>query len=96
VSAPEFDARVRVAVERHGQRVRVQLLEPSEPLAWAVDGACDPSGPFRVAWHSERAPGARAVRAALTEATLDSAPGPLAVRVWYDDGRVATRIMAGL
>jgi hypothetical protein len=26
------------------------------------------------------------------EAVLDEAPGPLAVRVWYDDGRVSTTI----
>jgi DNA modification methylase len=95
-ATPQQDPTMQVTVEQHGQRMRVQLLEPAEPLAWAIDVACDPSGPFRVAWHSERAPGPRAVRAALTEATLDRAPGPLAVRVWYDDGRVATRIMAGL
>src|SRR5262249_32248774 len=52
------DDGVRVAVERHGPSVRVQLLEPREPLAWAIDAAWDPSRPFRVAWHSERRPGA--------------------------------------
>jgi DNA modification methylase len=94
-SAQRADAdSVRVAVERHGACVRIALLEPSEPLAWAIDVAWDPSRPFRVAWHSERKPGARAVRAAH-EATLEISPGPLAVRVWYDDGRVATRIMEG-
>lgn len=85
---------VRVAVERHGPSVRVGLLEPIEPLAWAIDSAWDPSRPFRVAWHSERRPGARAVRAA-PEATLEVTHGPIAVRVWYDDGRVATRIVEG-
>jgi DNA modification methylase len=85
----------RVAVERHGQQVRIALLEPREPLAWAIDAAWDPRNPFRVSWHSERTPGARAVRAALAEATLERAPGPVAVRIWYDDGRVATRIVEG-
>lgn len=60
-----------------------------------VDGACDPSGAFRVGWHSERAPGARAIRAALVVATLEHAMGPVAVRVSYDDGRVVTRIVEG-
>ncbi len=85
----------RVAFERQGEKVRVELIEPREPLAWAVDSSYDPTGPFRVAWHSERAPGSRAVRAALLEATLDCAPGPVAVRVFYDDGRVETRIVEG-
>jgi DNA modification methylase len=93
-SSPEGDG-ARVAVERQGQRVRIQLLEPREPLAWAIDAAWDPRQPFRVSWHSERTPGARAVRAALAEATLEAAPGPVAVRVWYDDGAVATRIVEG-
>ena len=82
------------AVERDGQRIRVQLIEPREPLAWAIDPSHDPSGPFRVAWHSEREPGTRAVRAAL-EATIDHAPGPVAIRVFYDDGRVETRLVEG-
>jgi site-specific DNA-methyltransferase (adenine-specific)/adenine-specific DNA-methyltransferase len=79
------------AIERRGPSARVELLQPREPLAWAVDGAHRVGGPFRVAWHSERAPGARA-RPAVMEAVLDEAPGPLAVRVWYDDGRVSTTI----
>ena len=83
----------RVQVERRGASVRVRLIEPREPLAWAVDAAHDASGPFRVAWHSERTPGARAARAALLDATLENAPGPVAVRVWYDDGRVSTRVL---
>jgi DNA modification methylase len=92
-AAVDDGAGPRVAFERQGQRVRVQLLEPREPLAWAIDAGYDPRGPFRAAWHSERAPGARAVRAALAEATLEPAPGPVAIRVFYDDGRVATRVV---
>jgi DNA modification methylase len=85
---------IRLSVERHGPSVTVGLLEPTEPLAWAIDSAWDPSGPFRIAWHSERTPGARAVPAAQ-KATIDVTAGPVAVRVWYDDGRVATRIVEG-
>ncbi|MGA7122175.1 MAG: hypothetical protein WBY94_18880, partial [Polyangiaceae bacterium] len=95
VSAQGESSTVRVALERRGQAVRVELLEPREPLAWAVDSSHDPSVPFRVAWHSERGPGSRSVRAALLQAELDVAPGPVAVRVYYDDGRVETRIVEG-
>jgi hypothetical protein len=83
-----------VAVHRDGPRVRVELCEPREPLAWALDAAYDASRPFVVAWHSERAPGARA-RAAAREATLEASAGPVAVRVWYDDGGVATQLVEG-
>jgi len=82
----------RVRVERDAGRARVRLQEPREPLAWAVDGAFDASRPFRAAWHSERAPGARA-RPAAREAMLERAPGPLGVRVWYDDGRAGTIVV---
>jgi DNA modification methylase len=86
---------VRVAIERRGESVRVELVEPRDPLAWAIDAHWDSSGPFRDTWHSERTLGARAVRAALREATLEGASGPLATRVWYDDGRVGTCIVEG-
>jgi hypothetical protein len=86
---------VRVAVDRHGPSVRIGLLEPREPLAWAIDAPWCPSRPFQVVWHSERTPGVRAVGAA-PEATLEVLPGPVAVRVWYDDGRVATRVVEGV
>ncbi len=86
---------IRAALERRGQAVRVELLEPREPLAWAIDPSHDPSAPFRVAWHSERGPGSRAVRPALLQAELDLAPGPVAVRVYSDDGGVETRIVEG-
>ena len=72
-----------------GKDVRVELIEPRDPLAWAIDVASGGSGPFRRAWHSERAPGVRA-RPVERVAQLEGAPGRLAVRVWYDDGRAAT------
>jgi len=82
----------RVSAGRQGGRLRIELREPLEPLAWAVDSAYDASRPFRSTWHSERAPGARA-RPAERAALLDDGVGPVAVRVWYDDGRVATRLV---
>jgi DNA modification methylase len=82
---------MQCSMVRRGRQVSLELHEPEEPLAWAVDGAHRAGEPFRVAWHSERAPGARA-RPAAREATLEDAPGPVAVRVWYDDGGVATTI----
>jgi hypothetical protein len=82
---------VRCSVKREGAGVRIQLHEPAEPLAWAVDRAHRAGEPFRVAWHAERSLGSRAKQAAR-EATIDDAPGPVAIRVWYDDGRVATQI----
>ena len=86
---------VRASIERHEQSVRVELLEPQEPLAWAIDTSYDPGGPFRARWHSERGPGARVVRAAALHANIDHASGAVAVRVYFDDGRVETRIAEG-
>jgi hypothetical protein len=80
-------ARPRVHVERSGGDVRVALIDPKEPLAWAIDSAVRPNTPFQADWHSERAPGAR-TRAALREASLSAPQGPIAVRVWHDDGSV--------
>jgi hypothetical protein len=88
VSAPEGEAS-RASLRRGDGRVCVELGAQCEPLAWAIDVAFDPAFPFRTAWHSERVPGARALPVARA-ATFDEAPGPIAVRVWYDDGSVAT------
>jgi DNA modification methylase len=82
----------RVSVARCGDDVRVALLDPPEPLAWAVDGAARSDVPFRADWHSERAPGVR-TQPALREASLTAPQGPLAVRVWHDDGSVGTCIV---
>jgi hypothetical protein len=68
---------------------RIVLLEPREPLAWAIDVMGNSEGPFVTAWSSERAPGARA-RPAEREAWLRGARGPARVRVFHDDGRVGT------
>ncbi len=87
---PGAEPRVRVEKKREG--VVVTLEAPREPLAWAVDGAYAQRGPFRVTWHSERAPG-KQPRPAERVATLGKGRGPLAVRVWYDDGRVATKVV---
>jgi site-specific DNA-methyltransferase (adenine-specific)/adenine-specific DNA-methyltransferase len=77
-----------------GEGVRVELLAPREPLAWAIDVSHRRGGPLERAWHSERVPGTRA-RPAERSAVLDRAAGPVAVRVWYDDGRVVTCVVEG-
>jgi DNA modification methylase len=86
----------RVAVEDacmlERSAVTVTLLEPSEPLAWSIDPAWSGSGAFHTAWHAERAPGARAVKAAH-EATVVRADGPLGVRVFADDGAMGTVVV---
>jgi DNA modification methylase len=79
----------QVKMNRSGADVCVALVDPKEPLAWAIDPAAQRGGPFRPAWHSERAPGVR-TRAALREASLTAPEGPIAVRVWHDDGSVGS------
>ncbi len=83
------DPTTKVRIEAHGDRLRVELVAPLDPLAWAIDAAHDHARPFRTVWHSERVPGAR-VRPAAREAIVDRGPGPIAVRVWHDDGGVDT------
>ncbi len=61
---------------RCAEPIRVELVAPREPLAWAIDAAHDRARPFRTAWHSERAPGARGrARRARGGASI-GAPGP--------------------
>jgi hypothetical protein len=82
----------RVRVDRALLGVEVTLEAPEEPLAWAIDAAYGAGKPFQVAWHAERAPGTKPVPAKRV-AEVARAKGPLGVRVWYDDGRVGTRIV---
>ena len=88
-AAPEQAPEAKASTFAEGERLRVELVAPLDPLAWAIDMSHAPARPFRTAWHSERVPGAR-VRAAARDAIVDKGAGPLAVRVWYDDGRVDT------
>ena len=67
----------------------MHLLQPREPLAWSIDPSWTRGDVFRPTWHSERTPGARA-RPAERVALIEPARGPIAVRVWYDDGEVDT------
>jgi DNA modification methylase len=84
-------APVKVHVARVGEGAVVTLEEPGEPLAWAIDAAGETSSRvFRRAWHSERAPGTKPIPAAVV-AKLARIDGPLGIRVWLDDGRVAHR-----
>jgi hypothetical protein len=75
-----------------GDDLCVELCAPAEALAWAIDVAPSPNGPFRTAWHSERAPGTRA-RPAVRVARLPGMRGPVVVRVWLDDGRVGSVVL---
>jgi len=80
----------RVQVRRvDSDRLAVDLLLPREPLAWAVDPAFDDTRPFSCEWHSERKPGVRP-RPAEREAVVARRGGRLGVRVYEDDGAVAT------
>jgi DNA modification methylase len=93
--APVLEGRPpTVRVARDGCEVRVVLREPREPLAWAVDTAWDGMGTFHAVWHAERVPGTKP-RPAAVEAVLQATRGRIAVRVWYDDGSVGTRLVAG-
>jgi DNA modification methylase len=83
-------APARVEVSRDVEGARVRLLQPREPLAWALDPSF--TGPvFQTAWHSERAPGARAT-SAQNEALLRGASPAIGVRVFGDDGSVTTTL----
>jgi DNA modification methylase len=91
-AAPPQAALPVVSVERRGKKVRVELLAPTEPLAWAIHVPSDVAAPTRTVWHSERAPGAR-TRAALREASLENVPERLGVTVWHDDGSTGTSVL---
>ena len=90
---------IEVTCERiDPDQVRIRLLAPKEPLAWAIDpgSAADYPArahrPFRSVWHSERIPGGRP-RPVAEEAIVRSRPGEaLAVRVFTDEGLVATKV----
>lgn len=88
-AVPALRGPVRVeasAVEGAPGRMRVTLLEPVEPMAWAIGALEDEV--FRCVWHAERVLGAKAV-AATREAIVDRATAS-ALRVWGDDGSVTT------
>lgn len=81
MTAPEAKG-VKVDVKND----RVRLVEPTEPLAWAI--GTEQRGVFHSAWHAERTPGAKPVPAVL-EAHVPRRPN-LCVRVFCDDGSVGT------
>ena len=87
-AAPPAGGDVLVNVSGCGGAVKLELVRPPEPLAWAVGARMDDGAPFVPAWHSERHPGATPVPASR-EAHLDLFV-PLDVRVYGDDGSVAT------
>jgi DNA modification methylase len=89
---PEGAPPVFHAKSRQGN-IAVELVSPTEPLAWAIDTDYHKNKGFRAIWHSERAPGARPVPCAR-EAVVPRGQGRLAVRVFADDGAVSTRTLS--
>ncbi|MBX3188199.1 MAG: site-specific DNA-methyltransferase [Labilithrix sp.] len=73
-----------IRVERVRDEKEIRLVEPREPLAWAVGAMKDEA--FHCAWHSERTPGTRPVPAAREAPASKAAHA----RVWGDDGSVTT------
>jgi 16S rRNA G966 N2-methylase RsmD len=93
-AAPAVGGEMRVACEPlDAARLRVTLLEPDEPLAWAVDPAPREGRPFSSVRHSERVPGAksRPVARELVIPRASEPDAPIAVRVFTDEGAVATQ-----
>ncbi|MDB4934637.1 MAG: Adenine specific methylase [Labilithrix sp.] len=90
VAAPETNVTVRSEPGDTRDALRVTLVEPSEPMAWAIGTMKDDV--FTCGWHAERTLGAKAV-AAQREAVVPRA-GAEVVRVWGDDGSVTTRPVA--
>lgn len=82
---------VRVEGVREGEQVRVTLVEPMEPMAWAVGKMRDEA--FVCEWHAERVLGAKA--AAATRSAVVGREAEV-VRVWADDGAVFTVPLRGL
>ena len=73
-----------------GSSVRVTLVEPSEPMAWAIGTMSD--GVFKCEWNAERVLGGKAT-AAERDAIVDRRVASF-VRVWGDDGSVSTAPIA--
>jgi DNA modification methylase len=65
------------------ERGSVTLLDPSEPLAWALGTMAD--GVFCTEWHAERRPGAKAEPAIMHAPAREK----MSVRAYQDNGTVA-------
>jgi hypothetical protein len=90
LQAPETEVVVTSALDEDTLSVRVTLVLPEEPMAWAI-GTLE-GDVFTSAWHAERGLGGKALRAAR-EAVVEPHSAQ-AVRVWGDDGSVTTRPIA--
>ncbi len=89
LAAPRAVAPTVQVTDPRAREVHVKLVEPAEPLAWAVGPTPVDGGPFVPSWHSERRPGVMPV-AAIRDAVLPSPRcSALDVRVCGDDGSVA-------
>lgn len=74
-------------------RFAVELISPKEPLAWALAPSFKTGQTFLTEWHSERAPGAKPVKA-LAKTIIAWGKGSLGVRVFSDDGKAVTRVIS--
>ncbi len=87
----------RLPVVGHAARagegaVKITLLEPSEPLAWAIDASPLVRPPFTTTWHAERTLGTKPLpvprEVVVPYAGSGDGSGGVRVRVYGDDGRV--------
>jgi hypothetical protein len=81
---------VEVRMTRALLDLQMELVRPTEPLGWAVGPRRDAGLPFVAEWHSERRLGAVPVPAAREARLSLSTTSPLEVRVYCDDGSVAS------
>ena len=88
--ASEEQVRVRVdeVIEHGAKQTHVELVHPEEPLAWAV--AEGHGRPFVASWHSERRLGVVPVPASRLAVLPRGDSERIGVRVYGDDGSVAT------
>jgi DNA modification methylase len=81
----------RVDVTGDSRARDVELLHPEEPLLWAVAPRAAPHAVFVPTWHGERRLGATPIPA--SRRAVVSLDGPLAVRVYGDDGSVSETVV---
>jgi len=76
----------RAQLDFHEGGTRVILLEPSMPLAWAIDARGSLArAAFRATWHAERTLGSAPAALPTFVDVRDGKP-PIRVRAWADDG----------
>jgi hypothetical protein len=77
----------RASLDFHSGGTHVTLLEPSMPLAWAVDArGANARETFRASWHAERTLGAAPATLSTIASVGPEGKSPIRVRAWGDDG----------